>query len=183
MPTGTFSLRRAQRLDIPALRAMHAESLKDLGAAYYTEAAIAAFVARIGTLDAAVVEEGHYSLAEAADGTILGSGGWSRLVPAYACATGERSEVEGAATIRSVFVAPSAARKGIGSAIMAWAEADAAAHGFRRLRLKATLSGAPLYARLGFRALGSGAIDLGEGLSFGYVEMEKRIAAARDRAA
>jgi len=46
--------------------------------------------------------------------------------------------------VRSVFVDPAIARRGVGSAIMRHVEEDAALHCVRLLGLTATLSGAPL---------------------------------------
>jgi GNAT superfamily N-acetyltransferase len=174
-------IRRALPDDIPALRAMQARSMRGLGSAYYGAATIEAFLGQADTLEAAVVEEGHYFLAEDAGGAVLGSGGWSRRVPGYA---GGRAPLpEHAATIRSVFVDPAAARRGLGSALMRRAERDAAGRGIRRLELLATLSGLPLYARLGYRPIRAVVLTLPDGSRFSGVEMSKPLAEPPARAA
>jgi GNAT superfamily N-acetyltransferase len=165
-------IRRAGRDDITALRAMQARSMRGLGSAYYGAAVTEAFLRHAETLEEAVVEEGHYFLAEDARG-ILGSGGWSRRVPGYASAGRPAAPAADAATIRSVFVDPAAARRGIGSALMRHAEADAARHGVRRLELLATLSGVPLYTRLGYRATRAAELRLPDGSRFPGIAMAK----------
>ena len=112
-------------------------------------------------------------------GAIVGSGGWSQLPPGYALSTGYASSTgarrpRSSATVRSVFVDPSVARRGVGSAIMRRVEADAARSGIRHLALTATLSGVALYAqKLGYRAVAAAGIDLGDGARLGCVKMEK----------
>lgn len=68
-----------------------------------------------------------------------------------ALADSSRPNVAG---VRSVFVDPAAARRGLAWAMMAKIEADAVAHTIRKLRVTATLSGVAFYARLGYRAEG-----------------------------
>jgi GNAT superfamily N-acetyltransferase len=173
-----FSIRLASRKDIPALRAMQERSFLVLGAAFYAPQEIAGFISRIGTMDDAVIDEGHYFVADQA-GAILGSGGWSQMEPGYdrsrtaGPADGARS---GVGTVRSVFVDPAAARCGIASALMGHIERDAFRHGVHLLRLMATLSGLPFYKRLGWATEGEKTIDLGGGLRFGCVSMSKPIA-------
>jgi GNAT superfamily N-acetyltransferase len=177
-----YRIRPARPADIAALRAMQARSMRALGRAFYEPTAIAAMLEQIGTMDDAAVAEGHFLLAEDRGG-IVGSGGWSRLVPGYEAMVGGNALDLGDATIRSVFVDPAAARRGIGSAIMARAERDAARHGIRRLGLTATLSGVPLYRRLGYRPVAEVAVDLGGGRRFGGLKMEKLLEPADVRAA
>ena len=52
-----------------------------------------------------------------------------------------------------MYTSPAFARRGIGRLILSLCEAAAAAEGFRRLELMATLSGEPLYTAYGFRPL------------------------------
>jgi GNAT superfamily N-acetyltransferase len=166
-------IRPATAADIPAIRAMQARSLRHLGAGCYDPAVIGRLLATIGTMDDAVVHEGNYLVAVSVDGAIVGSGGWSRIRPGYAAATDRRRAAPDRATIRSVFVDPAAARRGIASAIMARAEAAAADRGVVTLELSATLTGVPLYARLGYRPVGELAFELGDGARFPVVRMRK----------
>lgn len=177
-----YCIRRACARDLEAIQALHARSLRALGAAHYPAPLIELCLARVPTIEAALIDEGRYLVATGPAGRIVGSGGWSTLRPGYAAP--DEPDDPAAATIRGVFVDPDFARRGIASSLIACAEAAALAHGIERLRLKATLSGVPLYLRLGFRPTGRGAIDLGGGAGFAYVAMEKGLgAAACDRAA
>ena len=69
----TYDIRAARAADIPAIRAMQARAMRALGAGFYRPAVIAAFLERIGTMDDAVVHEGHFLVADAG-GAIVGSG-------------------------------------------------------------------------------------------------------------
>jgi GNAT superfamily N-acetyltransferase len=169
-----IAIRVAQAADIPAIRAMQEHSMRVLGGDHYAPDEIAAFVEQFGTMDFAVVREGHFLVATDQRGHVLGSGGWSRLAPGYQCGSGAVSPQRDIATVRGVFVDPAAARRGIGSAIMREVEADAAERGITLLRLTATLSGVALYEALGYRETARRAIELRDRLSFGCADMEKR---------
>jgi GNAT superfamily N-acetyltransferase len=174
--SGGIAIRPARPADIPAVRAMQERSLRVLGAPFYTDAEVDTFLREIGTMDDAVVYEGHYFVATGAGGAILGSGGWSRKAPGYdrARASGVADEAAaGAATVRSVFVDPAATRRGIARAIMERVERNAVAHGIGTLGMMATLSGVAFYARLGYRPGGEKTLALPGGLRFGCVSMSK----------
>jgi GNAT superfamily N-acetyltransferase len=173
MRPAQITIRKAERQDAECIRVMQELSFSILGAANYSPAQIAAYVAKIGTFDPAVIHEGHYFVAVDRCGEILGTGGWSRLAPRYGGLPPATDPAK--ALIRSVFVAASAARCGIGSAIMGHAEADAAAHGVELLSLTATLSGVPLYNALGYRPTSRRDIVLGD-QRMPFVEMQKPIA-------
>jgi GNAT superfamily N-acetyltransferase len=176
---GAVAIRHVRPAEIPVIRAMQERSLRVLGGAFYAPGEIAAFLTEIGTMDDAVVHEGHYFVAEDLDGAILASGGWSRKAPGY-----DRAAIRGvtnrngadAATVRSVFVDPAAARRGIATAIMARIEQDAAAHGIGVLSMMATLSGLSFYARLGYQSEGEKTVALPGGLRFECITMSKTLA-------
>lgn len=170
-----IAIRAAEAADIPAIRAMQEHSMRVLGGRHYATDNIAAFVEQFGTMDFAVVREGHFLVATDQRGRLLGSGGWSRLAPGYQRGSEAASPRHDIATVRGVFVDPAAARNGIGAAIMRHAEADAAEHGISMLRLTATLSGVALYEALGYRETARRAIELRDGLRFGCVDMEKQL--------
>jgi GNAT superfamily N-acetyltransferase len=175
----TIAIRLARTREIPAIRAMQERSLAVLGAPYYSPQEIAGFIENVGTMDNAVVDEGHYFVAVNHAGAIMACGGWSQREPGYdrlravGVADSPRS---GTATVRSVFVDPVVARRGVASALMAHIERDAACHGVRVLRLMSTLSGLTFYTRLGWRAEGEKAIALPDGLRLRCVSMAKPVA-------
>jgi GNAT superfamily N-acetyltransferase len=157
---------------------MQERSLLVLGGAFYAPGEIAAFLAEIGTMDDAVVHEGHYFVAANAGGAVLASGGWSRNTPGYdraAISGAAHRNGAGAAIVRSVFVDPAAARRGIATAIMARIEQDAAAHGIAVLSLMSTLSGLSFYARLGYRAEREKVVELSGGPRFRAMSMSKTL--------
>lgn len=174
-------VRLACPADIPSIAALQLRSMQALGNAHYPAAALAVFLDRFGTMDFAVIDEGHFFVAHDEDGNVLGTGGWSRLAPGYQQGVPPHPRPD-APTVRGVYCDPGMARSGIGSAIMRHVEADAARYGFAALKLTATLSGVALYARLGYRELGRRSIDLGDGLAFGCVDMAKRLDTTSDMA-
>lgn len=181
MRAAHITIRKAERHDADRVKSMQELSFCSLGARYYSPAAIASFIRHIGTCDQAVIEEGHYFVAVVPGGEIVGTGGWSQLAPAYG--HDEAPPAGGhLAIIRSVFVAPSATRLGIGSAVMRHAEADAARHGVTMLSLKATLAGVPLYAALGYRAARRREFVLADGARLDFLDMDKPIAGQADAA-
>jgi GNAT superfamily N-acetyltransferase len=142
-------VRPAQVSDREALREMQALSLRVLGAGFYSSAQIESFLAHVGTLDDFLLMEGTYYVAEVA-GSIVASGGRSLRLPNYSRKAG--ADASPSPKIRSVFVHPMWARRGLASHLMARAEAEACAAGHREIALAATLSGQPLYTKLGFEA-------------------------------
>jgi GNAT superfamily N-acetyltransferase len=132
------------------------------------------------------VYEGNYFVAADADGAILASGGWSRRTPDYdRAAVGSVDDRcgPGAAIVRSVFVHPAAARRGIATAVMTRVEQDAAAHGISVLSMMATLSGVSFYARLGYQGDGEKTVVLAGGLRFRCMTMSKTLLRQSLRAA
>ena len=147
-----------------------------LGANFYTRAEITNFMQAFGTMDNAIVLEGHFFVAEDPSGAILASGGWSRAKPGYAAGISENGQAARIPTVRSVFVDPAIARRGVGSAIMHRVEGDAALHSVRLLVLTATLSGAPLYKRHGYQIQETTQIIFPDKTCFGCVKMTKPLA-------
>lgn len=170
-----ITIRRARRDDADALRGMQALSLCSLGADRYSSEQIAAFLAHVGTMDEELLEEGTYFLAER-DGELIGSGGWSLRTPGYAAAA--PALLGGTATVRSVFVHPAAARRGVGTLLMDTVEADAVGHGHHRVGLTATRSGEAFYAARGYRRVAPVALALPNGTTFPCTRMEKDLTLA-----
>ena len=144
-----------------------------IGGDFYSADQIANFLALCGTMDDAVVEEGHYFVAEDHRGAILGSGGWSRSRPHYAYSAAGSEAGTAKPTVRSVFVDPAATRRGIASAIMSWTERDALEHGVDTLHLTATLSGFALYEAFGYQTEEATELKFPDQSRFGCVRMRK----------
>lgn len=154
-----------------------------LGGDFYASNEIANFLTLFGTMDDAVVKEGHYFVAEDHRGVILGSGGWTRLRPGYAKATAANETTVSVPTVRSVFVDPAATRRGIASAIMLRTEQDALEHGIDMLHLTATLSGVALYEAFGYQAEEAAELRFPDQTRFQCIRMRKSLEKPRTRAA
>jgi GNAT superfamily N-acetyltransferase len=177
MDDGEFETRIATPRDREALHAMQALSMRVLGAADYAPEAIDGLIEQVGTMDDGPIEDGTYLVATRG-GTIVAGGGWSTQAPGYGrrIAVGA-GEVPPSARVRSVYVHPGWARRGLARGLMARLEAEIAAAGFDRATLAATLTGAPFYRRLGYAGEVRLAIELDGGLSFPVVSMEKPLPA------
>lgn len=150
----TFSLvvRPALAGEIATLERLIAASARILSRGFYSEEETEAAIAHVFGVDTALVDDGTYLVAE--DGTqLLGCGGWSRQRTLFggdrfaARETGFLDPAVDAARIRAFFVAPEAARRGVGAALLSSCEERAADAGFTRTALMATLPGVPFYAR------------------------------------
>jgi N-acetylglutamate synthase-like GNAT family acetyltransferase len=169
-----LQMRRAERGDETALLSMQADSIRVLGAPYYSSDALEAFIARVGTMDPTLIDERRYFVVERA-GQIIACGGWSTRRPQYAAfaKAGHAKQHADGPVVRSVFVSPCLARLGLGRRLMARIESEIAEAGFRTVALTATLSGAPFYARLGYAAAPQVSLALGDGLEIAGVPMRK----------
>jgi GNAT superfamily N-acetyltransferase len=174
-----YEIASARLADAEELRAMQARSMRVLGGRYYPERTIESFLRAPGTLDDAVMAEGHYFVASDREGRIVGSGGWSQIQPGYAKGEVALPMARDRAIVRSVFVDPGCARRGIGSALMRWIEADCARAGVTLLTLTATLSGVPLYGVLGYIVLRPRTLLLGDGAELRTIDMEKSLSPSR----
>jgi putative acetyltransferase len=144
----TPALRPAGEADWPAVRAMQDASFLALALSYpgAMRRAHSRLIWGEGWLED--LRRSDIWVAEGAGGAILGSAGW--------IATGE----PGVARVRKVFVHPTAARQGLGTALTRAAEARS---GAARIVLRANLDGVPLYRRLGYAAEREGTMELPEG--------------------
>jgi GNAT superfamily N-acetyltransferase len=168
-------IRRAGIADLPALREMHARSLRELAHSHYPANVIDSFLEHVGTVDATMIDDGYF-LAQIG-GEVVASGGWSEREPAYLRAV--CGAARGPATwarIRGVFVHPAHARRGLGRAIVRRAEHEARAQGHAVIALDATLAGVPLYAPLGYRSIAAVQARLPDGEVLELVHMRKRFA-------
>lgn len=133
-----ISIRPAYPGDVRAIEALHRASVRELATGYYSPDVLERFLAT-STVDRSLIEAGTYYLAEILGGPV-GSGGWMAVED---CPDGVLR-----ARIRSVFVHPHWARKGIGRRLVQHAETEAERAGFRHFELDASLSGVPLYHHL-----------------------------------
>jgi len=146
-----LSHRIATRDDIPALRSVMAASIAELQRDFLTEAQIASSRTFMG-LDTQLIADATYFVVEA-EGRVAGCGGWSRRATPYGGDhTPDRDPrlldpATEAARVRAMYTHPDFARRGVGRLILTLCETAAAAEGFTRLEMMATLAGRELYAR------------------------------------
>jgi GNAT superfamily N-acetyltransferase len=156
MPQGLI-IRTATEADLPALRDLMALSIGELQKAFLTPDQVAASF-DIMELDTQLVADRTYLVVEA-DGVLAGCGGWSRRATLFggdhtagrdAALLDPATE---AARIRAMYTHPDFARRGVGRLIIATCEAAAAAEGFTRCEMAATLAGEPLYRACGYEVI------------------------------
>lgn len=173
MKHDTCHVRVATAQDIGAMRSMQADALRRIGTPYYPTPTIERALIEVGTLERATVDEGHYFAVQDPDQNIIGTGGWSQRAPEHRADPGKTPLARDTAIVRSIFVDPEHARRGIGKCIMRHIEQDAVAHGIRVLKLTATLSGTALYRSVGYQPVEQKHLVLSDGTSFESLEMMK----------
>lgn len=153
----SLTSRLATPEDLPVLRPLITAAIAELQKGFLTDAQITSSQAIMG-LDTQLIDDKTYFLVEL-DGEAAGCGGWSRRATLYG---GDHSAgrdtalldpAHDPAKVRAMYTRPGFTRRGVGSLILSLCEAAAAAEGFRRLELMATLSGRPLYEAAGFVAI------------------------------
>lgn len=178
--TSAVRLRLATLDDVPNLSRLITDSARELSRGFYSEAEAESAIKYVFGVDTALVSDGTYFVASL-DGELAGCGGWSRRNTLYG---GDQRPVgtaayldpsKEAARIRAFFVAPTAARKGVGRALLDRCTEAALAAGFRSLTLMATLPGVPFYAALGFHADEDVVDQLPDGTMLKFVRMSKAI--------
>jgi GNAT superfamily N-acetyltransferase len=170
-------LRLAREGDIEAVQALQRNSLGALTQGFYSPRQIAAAVAYVPLTDAALIAEGHFFVLEEPGFGLVATGGWSLARPTYEAfrSAVQDGSAEATAKVRHIFVHPERARRGLGSRVMRSVEADAAAAGQPRLAMAATLSGVPLYRKIGYAETGDAGITLPGGVHFPLVAMAKAL--------
>jgi len=175
----SFMHRLAQSADIPALTSLMDAAIRELQRGYLTPEEIAASQAVMG-LDSQLIEDGTYFVVES-DGRIAGCGGWSRRATLFGGdhSAGRSSALldpeRDAARVRAMYTHPDFARRGVGRLVLALCERAAAAEGFTRLELGATLAGEPLYRACGYALAERFAADTPSGIRVPLLRMQKNI--------
>jgi putative acetyltransferase len=77
------------------------------------------------------------------------------------------------AELRACYVLPSAARNGVGTAIVAEIERLARQHDVRELHLQSSVTAEPFYAALGYRVEARGELRIAEGVAMAAIMMHK----------
>ncbi|MEJ0064864.1 MAG: GNAT family N-acetyltransferase [Caulobacteraceae bacterium] len=178
---GDLTLRLALEADLPALRELTDAAIRDLQAPFLSPEQVAASFSVMG-LDTQLVADRTYFVVEDA-GQIAGCGGWSRRATLFG---GDHSRgrdaalldpAKDAARVRAMYTHPDFTRRGVGRMVLDACETAAAAEGFQRCELAATLAGEPLYKACGYRQIERFAADTPQGVAVPLVRMGKPLGA------
>ncbi len=166
--------------DLPALVELIPASARALSRGFYTEAQTEAAIRFIFGPDTRLITDGTYFVVEG-DGILAGCGGWSRRRTLYGgdqTKSGEEPLLDPKtepAKIRSFFVHPDFARRGVGSAILDACLEAARAAGFQRVELASTLPGVPFYRALGFEEREPMDAPMPDGTALPIIRMERAL--------
>lgn len=174
-------IRTATSDDVPVLRELIERSVRELQVGWYTPEQIEAAVHSVFGVDAQLIEDGTYYVAEIS-GQVAGCGGWSKRGTLYGASHygHSRNDVlldpsKEPARIRAFFTHPAFVRKGVGRALLEHCEEAARQAGFCRMEMAATLPGVPLYATHGYEELESIEVPLPDGPSITVRRMARKI--------
>jgi GNAT superfamily N-acetyltransferase len=177
-----LTIRPATLDEAPVLEGLIERSVRILQADDYTRAQMDGALGTVLGLDRQLIRDGTYLVA-VREGRIVGCGGWSHRRTLFGADAVPMRDDAGlvpgvdAAKIRAFFIEPDCARQGIGTAILHACEAAAAAAGFTRFEMGATLTGVPLYARWGYAVLDRLSVPLPNGEDLAIVRMSKAVSA------
>jgi GNAT superfamily N-acetyltransferase len=179
-PPSAPTLRVATPEDIPAISALIADSVRGLSKGFYTEAQAESALRFVFGVDSQLIADGSYFVIEDELG-IAAAGGWSARLHLYGGDQAKGAEdprVDPArepARIRAFFVAPRAARQGMGRRLYEACVNAARDQGFKRLALVATMPGIPLYLALGFEMGEEYVLSLPDGVALPLAQMSRSI--------
>ena len=177
--SSTLVTRLALADDIPALKRLMARSIDGLLPGFLEPAQVIASREVMG-LDTQLIEDATYYVVEI-DGAPAGCGGWSRRATLFG---GDHSAgrdaalldpATDAARVRAMYTDPDFVRRGVGRAILDTCEAAAAAEGFTRCEMAATLAGEPLYTACGYHRIEPFEAETSTGVRVPLVRMGKAI--------
>jgi GNAT superfamily N-acetyltransferase len=174
-----FTSRLATLEDVPRQTGVMDAAIAELQRAFLDDEQIEASRAVMG-IDTQLIEDATYFVVETPDDDVAGCGGWSRRATMYGNDHSPGRDAKlldpavDAARVRAMYTNPAYARRGVGRLVLSLCEAAAAAEGFSRLELVATLSGEPLYGAYGFTPLERIEVSVGA-IAVPAVRMEKHV--------
>lgn len=154
-----FAIRPAALDDAPAIRRAHEGSIRGLGPLAYAPDEVESWVGVLSDdkYRAAMLTGERFNVADAMADGVIAFCGWIG------------DEVKG------LYVVPSWARRGVGSALLRAAEADITAAGHRLISIGATLVGRPFYQAHGYEVVHHQRWKTRGGLMIDTVDMEKAV--------
>ncbi|HEY6516937.1 MAG TPA: GNAT family N-acetyltransferase [Steroidobacteraceae bacterium] len=176
----TWHLRQATAADSAEIQELIARSIRALGAGDYSTEQIEGALRGAFGLDSQLISDGTFFVVEG-DGRLIGCGGWSYRRTLFGGDAGSSRDAgtldpgTDAAKIRAFFIDPTAARRGIGTALLERCEDEARRYGFRRAEMMATLPGKKLYETRGYVPGEKVHYPVGPGVSIEFVPMSKSL--------
>jgi predicted N-acetyltransferase YhbS len=186
-PPETIEFRLARTGDVPEISRLIDHAFRTIGTRAYSDQQVETALADgVVGLDARLIEDGTYFVAETPDGQVVGCGGWSWRRKAFGAGQGGRAfaahedepmdpQRGEPAWIRAFFVHPDWTRRGIARRLLALSEEAARAAGYGRTELLATETGIPLYLACGYVVLEYGATPMPSGGEFTGARMTKEL--------
>lgn len=166
--------------DIPSLQELISASVRGLSHGFYSDRQAESGLKYVFGVDSQLIADRSYYVIEDDEG-LAAAGGWSRRRTLYG---GDQMKAiddplldpaTEPARIRAFFVAPRAARRGLGRRLYDECAAAARRAGFTSMELVATMPGIPLYRALGFEMLEQYAVALPDGVDLPVARMRKRL--------
>jgi GNAT superfamily N-acetyltransferase len=174
-----FTIRQVREADVGALQLLMNRAIDELLQPFLSPAQLRASSEIMG-VDTELIADGTYFVAEEM-GAPVACGGWSRRATHFggdhwmdrdARPLDPKTE---AARVRAMYTHPEYARRGFGRAILAHCEDEAAAAGFCRVELVATLAGFPLYRACGYSETARFDVRAPSGIAVPLVRMGKHL--------
>ncbi len=175
MTDPSFTSRKARTDDLAELLTLERRAFTELNQGRYPQELLESAAREIRMITPELIAEGHFFVLTLPDNRIAACGGWSQELPAYADDLEHPFEhIHGdTGVVRSMFVLPEMARRGLGRRMMALIETDARTSGITRLTLSATRMGEPLYRACGFQPGDAEVFSLSGGRKIVGLQMEK----------
>ncbi len=180
-----FAHRLARHDDVPALKLVMDAAIRELQRPFLSPEAVTASFDVMG-LDTQLIADQTYFIVTSG-GAIAGCGGWSRRATLFGGdhSAGRDAALldpgKDAARVRAMYTHPKFARRGVGRLILNLCEHAAAAEGFRRTELGATLAGEPLYRACGYTTIERIEAPTNSGIAIPIIRMGKAIGDSGER--
>jgi ribosomal protein S18 acetylase RimI-like enzyme len=167
MKIADVETRRALPSDADAIAVAHRDSIRSIGPGFYPPHVVDDWAEGLtGDVYVKAMERGEIFII--AVGSIDGEPAVLGFASDYC--------IEGSQHGTSVYVRGTAARQGIGSALLSLAEAEAAARGATSVRIEASLAGVEFYKANGYHEIARGETRLMSGRPIACVFMRKWLA-------
>ena len=178
------TLRTATPEDRPAIETLMRVSGDVLFRLFYDERQAESAVRYVSTVDPMLLEDRTYFMIEAGRELVFFCKyrGRAEIYTGSGESDGDARLLDPAtepARVRAMFTRADWTRRGLGRRILEACEDAAAAEGFTRLSLMATLPGVPLYRAYGFEPVEEVLVTLPDGVTLESMTMEKPVTAHR----